>query len=137
MVLEVIIVPPSLTVLDTVTFPRVYDQTKWINATNEYCIHTSQDYSGELVEVGPGVVLYAPDAQILQLIRSGDECPAGAENFGDLVALAFLLADQDFVKARELADKIAISRRPMFLLPSSSLVDSTNKNHLKKNPFRR
>ena len=96
-----------------------------------------QDFSGELVEVGPGVVLYAPDAQILQLIRSGDECPAGVKNFGDLVALAFLLADQDFVKARELADKIAISRRPMFLLPSSSLVDSTNKNHLKKNPFRR
>ena len=96
-----------------------------------------QDFSGELVEVGPGVVLYAPDAQILQLIRSGDECPAGAENFGDLVALAFLLADREFFKARELADKVANSRRPMYLLPSSSLVDSTNQNHLKQNPFKR
>ena len=101
-----------------------------------------QDINDELVEVGPGVVLYAPDAQILQLIRSGDECPAGAENFGDLVALAFLLADQDFVKARELADKIAAdkiadSRQPMVLLQSSTLMDSTNQNHLKQNPFRR
>ena len=96
-----------------------------------------QDINDELVEVGPGVVLYAPDAQILQLIRSGDECPAGAENFGDLVALAFLLADREFFKARELADKVATSRRPMYLLPSSSLVDSTNQNHLKQNPFRR
>ena len=82
-------------------------------------------------------MLYAPDAQILQLIRSGDECPASADNFGDLVNLAFLLADQHFVKAQELAEKIADRRQPMFLLPSSSLVDSTNQNHIKRNPFRR
>lgn len=95
-----------------------------------------QDFSGELVEVGPGIVLYAPDAQILQLIRLGDDCPADVDNFGDLVTLAFLLAEQDFVKARELADKIAKTRRPMFMLRSSSMVEP-NHNHMKQNPFKR
>ena len=84
-----------------------------------------------------GVVLYAPDAQVLQLIRSGDECPASADNFGNLVTLAFLLAEEEFVKARELADKIADTRQPTFLMQGASLVDSTNQNHLRQNPFRR
>ena len=96
-----------------------------------------QDFSSELVEVGPNVLLYAPDAQLLQLIRSGDEYPASADNFGDLITLAFLLCERDFVKAKQLADKIADTRQPTFLMPSSSLVDSTNQNHQKQNPFRR
>ena len=87
-----------------------------------YC----QDFSSELVEVGPDVVLYAPDAQLLQLIRSGDEYPASSDNFADLITLAFLLCERDFVKARQLADKIADSRRPMSLMSSSTLVDLSN-----------
>ena len=89
------------------------------------------------MEVDRGIVLYAPDAQVLQLIRSGDECPASVDNFGDLVTLAFLLAEEEFVKARELADKIADTRQPTLLMQGSSLVDSTNQNHLRQNPFRR
>ena len=85
------------------------------------------------MEVGPGVVLYAPDAQILQLIRSGDECPPNVDNFGDLVSLAFLLNEEDFVKARELADKIVDT---MFMEPGSSLVIPNN-NYMMKNPFKR
>ena len=85
-----------------------------------------QDFSSELVEVGPDVLLYAPDAQILQLIRSGDEYPASSDNFADLITLAFLLCERDFVKARQLADKIADSRRPMSLMSSSTLVDLSN-----------
>ena len=96
-----------------------------------------QDFSSELVEVGPDVLLYAPDAQILQLIRSGDEYPASSDNFADLITLAFLLCERDFVKARQLADKIADTRQPTFLMQGSSLVDSTNQNHMKKKPFRR
>ena len=85
------------------------------------------------MEVGPGVVLYAPDAQTLQLIRSGDECPPSVDNFGDLVSLAFLLNEEDFVKARELADKIVDT---MFMEPGSSLVIPNN-NYMMKNPFKR
>ena len=85
------------------------------------------------MEVGPGVVLYAPDAQTLQLIRSGEECPPSVNNYADLVTLASLLAEQDFVKARELADKIAGS---MFMEPGSSMVVPNN-NHMMKNPFKR
>ena len=92
-----------------------------------------QDLSGQLVEVGPGVVLYAPDAQTLQLIRSGEECPPSVNNYADLVTLASLLAEQDFVKARQLADKIADS---MFMEPGSSLVVPNN-NHMMVNPFKR
>ena len=82
-------------------------------------------------------MLYAPDAQVLQLIRNGDECPATADHFGDLVTLAFLLCERNFVKAKQLANKIADTRQPTFLMRSSSLVDSTNQNHMKQNPFRR
>ena len=85
------------------------------------------------MEVGPGVVLYAPDAQTLQLIRSGEECPPSVNNYADLVTLASLLAEQDFVKARELADKIAGS---MFMEPGSSIVVPNN-NYMMKNPFKR
>ena len=85
------------------------------------------------MEVGPGVVLYAPDAQTLQLIRSGEECPPSVNNYADLVTLASLLAEQDFVKARELADKIAGS---MFMEPGSSMVVPNN-NHMMVNPFKR
>ena len=92
--------------------------------------------SGQVVEVGPGVLLYAPDAQTLQLIRSGEECPPSVNNYADLVTLASLLAEEDFVKARELGDKIADSRRPMFIEPGSSLVVPNN-NHMMVNPFKR
>ena len=85
------------------------------------------------MEVGPGVLLYAPDAQTLQLIRSGEECPPSVNNYADLVTLASLLAEQDFVKARELADKIAGS---MFMEPGSSMVVPNN-NHMMVNPFKR
>ena len=85
------------------------------------------------MEVGPGVLLYAPDAQTLQLIRSGEECPPSVNNYADLVTLASLLAEQDFVKARQLADKIADS---MFMEPGSSLVVPNN-NHMMVNPFKR
>lgn len=96
----------------------------------------SQDFRTELVEVGPGIILYGPDAHILSLIRNEDECPASAENFGDLVDLAFLLAEQDFVKAKKVADMIMHTREPMFMLPSSSMLES-NDNYLKRNPFKR
>ena len=88
------------------------------------------------MEVGPGIVLDAPDAQILQLIRFGDDCPPDADNFGDLVTLAALLAEEDFVKAQEVAEQIANTRRPMRIEASSSMVEP-NHNHLKRNPFKR
>ena len=91
-----------------------------------------QDFRDELVEVGPSVLLFAPDAQILQLIRSGEECPPSVDNYDDLVTLASLLAEQDFVKARELADKIPA----MFVEPSCSLV-VPNDNFMVVDPLRR
>ena len=90
-----------------------------------------------LVKVGPDIFLRAPDARVLQQIQSGGEYLPSASNLDDLITLAFLLADEDFSKGRELAKKIVDRSAPMVLLPSSSLVDSTNQNHLKKNPFRR
>ena len=87
--------------------------------------------------MGPDIFLHAPDARVLQQIQSGGEYLPSANNLDDLITLAFLLADEDFSKGRELAEKIVDRRAPMVLLPSSSLVDSSNQNHLKKNPFRR
>ena len=55
------------------------------------------------------------------------------DNYADLVTLASLVAEQDFVKARELADKIADT---MFMEPGSSMVDS-NDNFMMQNPFKR
>ena len=85
------------------------------------------------MEVAPGVLLYAPDAQTLQLIRSGDECPPSMDNFADLVTLASLLAKKDFLNARELADKISDARQQQ---TGSSLVVPNN-NYMTKNPFKR
>ena len=85
------------------------------------------------MEVAPGVLLYAPDAQTLQLIRSGDECPPSMDNFADLVTLTSLLAKEDFLNARELADKISDSTEQH---TGSSMVVPNN-NYMKKNPFKR
>ena len=43
---------------------------------------------------------------------------------------------QDFVKAKKVADMIMHTRQPMFMLPSSSMLES-NDNYLKRNPFKR
>ena len=89
------------------------------------------------MKVGPDIFLHAPDARVLQQIQSGGEYLPSAKNLDDLTTLAFLLADEDFSNGRELAQKIVSRSAPMVLLPSASLVDSTNQNHLKENPFKR
>ena len=87
------------------------------------------------MKVGPDIYLYEKDAKVLKQIREGKELNPTTINLDDLVKLAFLLAEDDFSKARELAEKIVARRGPMFVV--SSLVDNTNQNHLKINPFGR
>ena len=89
------------------------------------------------MKVGPDIYLYEKDAKVLKQIREGKELNPTTINLDDLVKLAFLLAEDDFSKARELAEKIVARRGPMFVVKSSSLVDNTNQNHLKINLFGR
>ena len=89
------------------------------------------------MKVGPDIYLYEKDAKVLKQIREGKELNPTTTNLDDLVKLAFLLAEDDYSKARELAEKIVARRGPMFVVKSSSLVDNTNHNRLKINLFGR
>ena len=102
------------------------------------CIFYSQDRSEapkRMVKVGPDIFLHAADSQVLEQIKSGQEFRQPPENFEDVQALACYLAAEKFSEGRELAKKIAARRAPV-ILQSSSLVDNSNQNHLKNNPFR-